>query len=326
MSLIKKTIKWILVVLLGILGIGTLCEQLFQYYLNTEKPPANAFCELNGVKIHFVKKGSGGPTVVFQSGLGGDYKIWEEIQDSLSKQTTTISYDRAGLQWSEAGQTPKTLANITSELEQLLEKTNCPKPYILVGHSLAGITLRPFIHQHQKEIAGIVFADVSHPLQLEKSSLALRKYLVVPPTWLLSFLMETGMARSYFSVRPFISALPATHWMNKHVRDYFYRSYKTFLQEARADDAMFGQAAKYNSFGDIPLTILTGAYPNRVDFLENPLLANEYLSLHRALQKDLLKLSTHSQQRIAKNSGHYVPLQDAPLLIQSVQAYLKPLP
>lgn len=318
----KRIVQWVMFSVLGLIGAGIIIEQSFQIHFNFKKPGESEFCEINGLKVHYKKKGNGGPTVVFQSGLGGDYKIWEEIQDSLSKHTTTISYDRAGLLWSEPANETKTLENITAELEQLVEKTNCPKPYILVGHSLAGITLRPFIKNNPEDISAVVFADVSHPLQIKNSSEELKKYLVVPPKWLITTLMETGIARFYFTLQPFMADLPKSHWMNRHVRNYFYTSYEAFLQEANDDDPMFEQAETINHFGDIPLTIISGAYPKGADFLGKDYLAKEYLTLHRSQQKDLLQLSTKSKQIIAQNSGHYVPLQDAEIVIASVKEYL----
>lgn len=86
---------------------------------------------------------------------------------------------------------------------------------------------------------------------------------------------------------------------------------------------MFEQSKRITSFGDVPLTILTGAYPNGAEFLNNPSVEKEYLDIHRKNQLDLLKLSTNSKQLIAKKSGHYVPLQDEELVIAAVREYLK---
>lgn len=318
----KKVLKIIFAGIAALLLTGVIYEQAAQFYFNSQKPPASEFVDIDGVATHFVKKGTGGPTVVFQSGLGSDHKIWAEIQDSLARFTTTLSYDRAGLQWSDPSASPKTLEGMTRELEILLEKTGCPKPYILVGHSLAGLTLRPFIQKHEKEVAGVVFLDVSHPLQVKRSSEALKKYLVVPPDALVTALVQTGLARIYFSFAPFISDVPGSHPMNKHIANYFYRSYKTFLQEAREDDPMFDEAGKVGSFGHIPLTVITGAYPEGAGFLPDPALEKEYLEIHRSGQKDLLRLSDRSKQLIASNSGHYVPLTDAALVIRSIREYL----
>lgn len=322
MKLVKKTVKAVLIFILVVLTVGIVYEQIAQIYFNSKKPAATKFVNIAGVSTHFVKKGKGGPTVVFQSGLGGDYKIWEEIQDSLAKSTTTISYDRAGLQWSDASRLPKTMQGITRELELLLENTKCPKPYILVGHSLAGITLRPFIKEHSADVAAIVFLDVSHPLQIKNASEDLKKYLVAPPDWLVGTLVETGLARTYFTFNPFITDIPAKHPMNQHIANYFYKSYKMLLQEGRDDDLMFDEAEKITSFGDVPLTVITSAYPNGAEFLATPALQKEYLALHRSGQKDLLHLSTKSMQIMAPNSNHYVPLTDPQVVISVIKAYL----
>lgn len=320
--MIKKILKAIASGMIGILLAVFVYEQGAQLYFDSKKPPASEFVGIDGVPTHFIRKGEGGPTVVFQSGLGGDHKIWEQIQDSVSRFTTTLSYDRSGLQWSGSSKSPKTLESITHELELLLEKTGCPKPYILVGHSLAGLTLRPFIQKHEHDITSVIFLDVSHPLQVKRSSEELKKYLVVPPDGLVAALVESGWARLYFTFRPFISDVPGSHPMNKHITRYFYRSYKTVLQEAREDDPMFDEAGEIESFGQIPLTVITGAYPQGADFLQDPALEKEYLEIHRSGQKDLLRLSAQSKQIIAPNSGHYVPLTDEPLVIGAILEYV----
>ena len=299
-----------------------LYEQLSQWYFDCGRPPAEQFVDIDGVPIHFVKKGTGGPTVVFQSGLGGDHKVWEAIQDSLSRFTTTLSYDRAGLQWSGPPQRSKTMESYTRELQVLLEKTHCPKPYVLVGHSLAGLTLRPFIQQNLQDISGVVFLDVSHPEQVERSSEDLKKYLVVPSETLVSALVESGLARIYLHVQPFISDVSASHFLNRHIAHYFYRSYKTLLQEAREDDPLFEEAGRITSFGEVPLTVITGAYPQGAVFLKDPALEKEYLEIHRSGQKELLHLSTRSQQLIAPHSGHYVPVTDESLVIEAIREHL----
>nr|WP_295927833.1 alpha/beta hydrolase [uncultured Dyadobacter sp.] len=323
MTRFKKYVGYFLPGLPAVLLASLIVEQCIQFYFDGKRPGPNGFVTVDGRSVHFVKKGSGGPTVVFQSGLGGDHKIWEQVQDSLSGFTTTISYDRSGLLWSEGTDELKTMENISAELAGLLEKTHCPKPYIVVGHSLAGITLRKFIHQNRADVAGAVFVDVSHPDQVRKSPEDLKKYLQVPPKWLVGMAVETGILRLVHTFKPFISDLPAGHWMNRHIRDYFYRMYGTVLKEAVEDDPMFDQAARINHFGDMPLVVVTGAYPDGVDFLaDDPALAAIYLELHRNGQRDLLNLSTRSRQVTAPHSAHYVPLTNPQVVIDAVTGLL----
>ena len=59
----------------------------------------------------------------------------------------------------------------------LLKKTNCPEPYIIVGHSIAGVMLREFIYENSNSISGIVFVDVSHPDLRGNMSDELKEYI-----------------------------------------------------------------------------------------------------------------------------------------------------
>ncbi|GAA6764204.1 hypothetical protein AAFH68_01330 [Flavobacterium sp. CGRL1] len=137
-------------------------------YYDKKQPSKDEFVFVKDRKIHFRKIGNSlKGTVVFESGLGGDYMHWQELQNKLSKDYTTISYDKAGILWSDPAENIS-LKRYSEDLDTVLTKTNCPKPYILVGHSFAGITLRSFIKDHSQDIGGIVFVDVSHPQQLKK--------------------------------------------------------------------------------------------------------------------------------------------------------------
>ena len=78
--------------------------------------------DTNELNFNFVKKGNGSPIVIFESGLGESLGGWKTIQDSISKITTTISYDRIGLGKSSTTENPRTLENLTSELNGFLSR------------------------------------------------------------------------------------------------------------------------------------------------------------------------------------------------------------
>lgn len=112
--------------------------------------------ELN---FNFDKKGSGSPVILFESGLGETLEGWKTIQDSISKITTTISYDRIGLGKSSTTEKPRTLENFVSELHGFLEKQEIDGPFILVGHSLGGLIIRKFQNSYPEKVVGLVFVD-----------------------------------------------------------------------------------------------------------------------------------------------------------------------
>lgn len=318
MTKIFKILKWIILILAAVFIIGFIYEQLSRLYFDKNYPPENEFVKVDGRKIHFSKKGYGPFTVVFESGIGVDYLHWQKIQNDVSKHYTTLSYDKAGILWSETAN-EVSLERYSKDLHQVLEKTNCPKPYILVGHSFAGITLRSFIKEHNDNIAGIIFVDVSHPEQLEKSSEKLKMSVSTPPQWILSFFNEIGVIRILYSNIPFTNSVAKEHWFNEHVKKYFYKVFSGLMQEVENDEKLMQQANEIDSFGKIPLTIITAKYPQGVEQIADKSLEKEYLSTHQILQQDLLNLSSKSKQIFAKKSGHYVTLQQPELIYKEIK-------
>lgn len=318
MKKVFKIFKYFIITLLFLFTNGFIYEQISRFYYDNKKPSEDEFVTVDGRKIHFKKQGKGSSTIVFESGLGGDYLHWQEIQNKLSTNYTTISYDKAGILWSDPTKKVN-LKRYSNDLFQLLEKTNCPKSYILVGHSFAGITLRSFIKEHSKNIDGIVFIDVSHPQQLEKSSENLKKSVTPPPHLVLSFLNEVGVIRLLYTFVPFTQAVSKEHIFNQNVKNYFYKLFDGLMQEMENDDQLMKEASQITNFGAIPLVVVTAKYPNEIENIRDQNLTKEYLSIHNTLQTDLLNLSTNSIQVFAAKSGHYVTLQEPDLICNVIK-------
>lgn len=314
--------KWSFLIGIFLLLLGILFEQYSRWQLEKSAFTDKTFVNIHGKPLHYVKKGQGNCTVVFQSGMGSGHGIWREIQDSLASDAVTLSYDRNGLGLSEANSTPATNDAISEELQLLLEKTNCPKPYILVGHSMAGIYLRPFIKQHEKDIVGIVFADASHPLQIKKASPELLQALRVPSPWLIKFAMNTGVYRVLYSFVPMSAEIPMDHPLHQQERDFFYRSYHKTIEELAHDEQNFEDAEQYTSFGDIPLTVIMGTAEVRYAGIKHETVKAEYHQLWNKAQHDLLNLSSHSRLVEAPNSGHMLQVQDSQLLVEEIRKLL----
>jgi pimeloyl-ACP methyl ester carboxylesterase len=107
--------------------------------------------------------GSAKATVVLIAGGGRTARDWAKVQPAVSSFARVCSYDRAG-----SGKSDKTASKfqsvdeIVDDLHKLLKASGEKGPFILVGHSIAGIYARTFVTRFPGDVAGLVFVDSSH--------------------------------------------------------------------------------------------------------------------------------------------------------------------
>jgi len=116
----------------------------------------------NGRRINLYCRGKGSPAVIFDSGLSDWTAAWALVQPTISKKNTTCSYDRAGLGFSDAATRPSTASNDVDDIHKALQVAHIKPPYILVGHSAAGMAVRVFADRYRDEVVGMVIVDGSH--------------------------------------------------------------------------------------------------------------------------------------------------------------------
>lgn len=119
----------------------------------------------DGRRMNLYCLGDKGPVVVMDAGLGGSTFSWEEVQPRLAKAYRVCSYDRAGMGFSDPGPLPRDTRHMAEDLRALLKAAGLPGPYILVGHSLGGMTVRLYAALYPQEVAGLVLVDPSAPRQ-----------------------------------------------------------------------------------------------------------------------------------------------------------------
>jgi pimeloyl-ACP methyl ester carboxylesterase len=121
-------------------------------------PAPGRYILVDGRRFHVREEGTG-QTVVLEAGIASTSLGWVNIQKALREEARVITYDRAGLGWSDRASGPRTLQNAVAELRAVLEANNTPKPYLLVGHSYGGLIVRQFAACYPDEVAGLVLVD-----------------------------------------------------------------------------------------------------------------------------------------------------------------------
>jgi pimeloyl-ACP methyl ester carboxylesterase len=109
--------------------------------------------------------GRGSPTVILDAGAGYTTWTWRKVQPQIAKRTKVCSYDRAGMGFSDGAPLPRDANATVNDLHALLHRANIQPPYVLVGHSIAGLYEPLFADRYPHEVVGMVLVDPSFPYQ-----------------------------------------------------------------------------------------------------------------------------------------------------------------
>ncbi len=78
--------------------------------------------------------------------------------------------------FSDPGPFPRDAGAVVNDLHALLHKAGLPPPYVLVGHSSAGLHLRLYADRYPSEVAGMVLVDPAVPDQTRRLRAVLPAY------------------------------------------------------------------------------------------------------------------------------------------------------
>jgi pimeloyl-ACP methyl ester carboxylesterase len=96
-----------------------------------------------------------------EAGSGGDHTTWALVVDGVRGSHRTCAYDRSNTGESSPVAGIRTHTDAVADLRKLLDVAKVPPPYILVGHSLGGISARLFAASHPDEVVGLVLVDAT---------------------------------------------------------------------------------------------------------------------------------------------------------------------
>ena len=264
-------------------------------------PPPGVLLDVGGHKLHLRCIGPAGAsaTVILEAGGGGFSSHWSRVQQLLTPDVRSCSYDRAGLGWSEPGPAPRTMRQEVFELHELLHEATISGPLVLVGQSIGGLLVRLYAERYDGDVAGVVLVDPTHEDDVLYNLKAAR--------WVRLRDLSTGRAVP----EPRRDGAPSTQY--DPAQDYF------------ADELQLmhlTRQAKPVPLGDRPLIVLAAgkrpAPPGTADTLW------QRLRVEKDGQKvDLSRLSRNSMFVLDPSSTHNIQIDDAPLVARAIEAVLE---
>jgi pimeloyl-ACP methyl ester carboxylesterase len=277
--------------ILSLTGVGV----VYQYFATARDrimhPPPGRLLDVGDCRLHLQSAGSGTPTVVLEAGLGGMSSAWAWVQSETAEFSHVVSYDRAGLGWSEPDTAPITAMQVAKRLRSMLRSANTPPPYVLVGHSMGGLFIRVFADLFPMEVAGLVLVDASHPDQQRRSSAiethmctGFRMLKGVPVLARAGYIRLSGFFDSWAEGLPDKQAAEAKAFLSS------YRHLKTTRDESLAWDAICAEVRSTRELGDKPLVVVSAG--------------KDVLPGHPELQSELAALSSDSVHWAVKGADH----------------------
>ncbi|MCP2258859.1 Pimeloyl-ACP methyl ester carboxylesterase [Streptoalloteichus tenebrarius] len=214
----------------------------------------------DGRRLHFMARGTGDPTVVFESGMGFSRSTWGLVQPVVGRRVRAVVYDRAGIGRSDADPRPRTLDRMAGDLGTLLRALG-PGPFVLVGHSWGGPVVRVAAAADPSRIRGLVLVDPSDEncdLYFTPSARRGRacSRLVLPVLARLGLyrLLGGGAGR----------AQPADVVADHRREDFTVRAARALLAElAPFADELRRLRRQRPELGDIEVSVITGARSSR---------------------------------------------------------------
>jgi pimeloyl-ACP methyl ester carboxylesterase len=297
-------------------------------------PALGELVDLGSHSLHCLIMGQGTPTVIFESGLMSTVLSWRDCQSEIAKTTRTICYDRAGLGWSDFGPEIRDADRIVNELRKLLDRARILPPYVLVGHSFGGLTIRLFAARYPEQVCGLVLIDPVVPGEWNPASERNKKSIrtgskilrraAAMSRWgvlrFLAFLMRSGAGALAEPVvrmisrgapkgdgttkSPLFRNLPATERAMTHVFWIQEKFAKTIASQLECLPRSAAQVAAAGIVKGIPITVISAA--------NTP-------AERRAEHIATARLSSRGKHLMATQSGHWVMVDEPDLVHQAIK-------
>ncbi len=317
----------VIVAALAIILLAAWGGRLRQNQLLAHYPPPGQMVDIGGYRLHLHCQGSGAPTVIVETGLGGPGLSWAHIQEALAPTSRVCVYDRAGLGWSEPGPTPRTAVTMAAELHTLLSNAAVPAPYLLVGYSSGGVTARLFAYEHPELVAGLVLVDSAHGEQMVRLKTDARLAALIPRLFgLLPLLARSGLPALAPSLLPLPGKgqLPAdtyaTYQALMAADMDFTATLHDEMQAVPENLALMRTVDRPGALADLPLLVVAHSQAAGTGSASQLPGQNQAAAqIFHEMQNELAALSGNGRVQFAYNSAHDVPYRRPDVIIEAVQ-------
>jgi pimeloyl-ACP methyl ester carboxylesterase len=304
---------------------------------------AQRLVDVGGHTINLYCVGRGSPSVILDAGEGETMYTWRKVQPAIAKVTRVCSFDRAGMGFSGGGPLPRDANAMVTDLHALLGNAHISPPYVLVGHSIAGLYALLYADRYLPDLAGMVLIDPSFPNQTHALHVAsptmARMEAQAPDAYTFCYnaslhgtlgLDRGSKASAICGFPPKVAvglrtqcAKNGAAWCMMQRLDFARLLRPSFWSALRSEDAASTDVDSaedvraQRSYGALPLAIFTAAN----DIGGSPLPPVEMRAVNRAWKAGhdrLARLSSAGSNVVISHSEHFIQLDRPEVVISAV--------
>lgn len=321
----------VLAALALLIGAGAGYQAVGSWRDRRRWPPEGRLVDIgSGLRLHLRVAGEGSPAVVLESGIAATTLNWRALASRIAQFTRVVSYDRAGLGYSDPARTPRTPVHIVRELRALLARAGIAPPYVLVGHSFGGLVMRSFALEHPEETAALILVDALRPEDwtplsrsqrslLERGVRLLARGEMLARFGIVRFALSTLLAGSRFLPRAIgraasgrgafvmdriageIRKMPPEVWpviAANWARPASFRGLAAHLRDLPESVAAFGSVPALTG---IPVTVITAGREPPAD------------------EGSIQAIAGNAKHIVSAQSGHWIHLDDPELVLKVIR-------
>ena len=132
----------------------------------------DGFCDVHGLRLHYVDWGGSGPALILLTGLGDSARIFDDFAPLLTRNHHVIAITRRGYGASAAPPDGNyTNAALVRDILGLMDALSIPRAS-LVGHSIAGGELAALGADHADRIERLIYIDAAYDRSLAPDLMA----------------------------------------------------------------------------------------------------------------------------------------------------------
>jgi pimeloyl-ACP methyl ester carboxylesterase len=276
---------------------------------------------IGDLQLEVCTKGTDGPVVVIETGMGCSFYDWEVVSTKISEKAKVLMYHREGYGNSALSHEPCTSSRIVENLRLLLEKEKINEPVILVGHSFGGLCVQHFARLYPHKVLGVVLVD-SSPMQMykiEDLKGQLKTIQAIYPTQktLERLKKFSNMSEEEILEQASVNTLPGKEFVSK---PNLYKANASELENMMASGRTI---ESLGHFPNIPLKVMARdgevATNNLIKAGIDEKEAIIFEDLIQELSREIAGHSTKGKFISVKNSGHCIYMDSPNSVINAIE-------